>query len=73
MTSRYEHDICIIGGAGHVGLPLALAFAKAGQRVLIYDLNKQVMEQVRGGAMPFIEYDAEPLLVDALANNRLAF
>lgn len=73
MTSPYAHDICIVGGAGHVGLPLALAFAQAGQRVLIYDLNTKVMEQVRGGTMPFIEYDAEPLLASALGQELLAF
>jgi UDP-N-acetyl-D-mannosaminuronic acid dehydrogenase len=73
MSTSFDHDICIIGGAGHVGLPLALVFAEAGQRVLVYDLNTQVMEQVRGGVMPFIEYGAEPLLASALENNRLTF
>ena len=28
MTPTRDHDICIIGGAGHVGLPLALVFAR---------------------------------------------
>jgi UDP-N-acetyl-D-mannosaminuronic acid dehydrogenase len=48
-----DYDICIIGGAGHVGLPLALVFASAGQRVIIYDLNTAVLAQIaaaRGGA-----------------------
>lgn len=31
------------------------------------------MTQIAGGRMPFIEYDAEPLLVDALAAGRLTF
>ena len=73
MSTPYDHDLCIIGGAGHVGLPLALVFAEAGQRVMVYDLNTQVMEQVRGGTMPFIEYDAEPLLASALREGRLTF
>jgi UDP-N-acetyl-D-mannosaminuronic acid dehydrogenase len=73
MSTSFDHDICIIGGAGHVGLPLALVFAEAGQRVLVYDLNTQVMAQVRGGVMPFIEYGAEPLLASALAHDRLTF
>ena len=71
MTPHYDYDICIIGGAGHVGLPLALVFADAGQRVCIYDLNQAVMEQIRGGSMPFIEYGADPLLASALKANRL--
>ncbi len=73
MTAHHDHDICIIGGAGHVGLPLGLVFAAAKQRVIIYDLNAQVMEQIRGGTMPFIEYGAEPLLEAALRENRLTF
>ena len=72
MTPR-DVDICIIGGAGHVGLPLALVFAAAGQRVIIYDLNTPVMDQIRGGSMPFIEYGAEPLLEAALRDQRLLF
>ena len=73
MSVQRDHDICIIGGAGHVGLPLGLVFAEAGQRVLIYDLNTDVMNQVKGGTMPFIEYESEPLLERALKNNRLSF
>ena len=55
-------DIVIIGGAGHVGLPLGLAFADKGKRVLLYDINEQAIETIRRGGMPFIEYDAEPIL-----------
>jgi UDP-N-acetyl-D-mannosaminuronic acid dehydrogenase len=70
---QHDHDICVVGGAGHVGLPLALAFAAAGQRVMINDLNTEVMAQIAAGRMPFIEYGAEPLLADALAARRLTF
>jgi UDP-N-acetyl-D-mannosaminuronic acid dehydrogenase len=55
-------DVVIIGGAGHVGLPLGLAFADKGKRVLLYDINEPAMELIRRGEMPFIEYDAEPIL-----------
>ena len=66
-------DICIVGGAGHVGLPLALAFADAGQQVMIYDLNTAVMDRIKSGTLPFVEYEAEPLLARALKANRLHF
>jgi UDP-N-acetyl-D-mannosaminuronic acid dehydrogenase len=66
-------DVCIIGGAGHVGLPLALVLAQAGQRVLIHDLNRSALDTIRRGRMPFVEYDAEPLLAAALRDDRLAF
>ena len=70
MTPR-DVDICIIGGAGHVGLPLGLVFASAGQRVLIYDVNAAALERIATGAMPFTEYGSEPLLEAALRQSRL--
>src|ERR1700680_5041481 len=73
MAHQRNHDICIIGGAGHVGLPLALVFARAGQRVLVHDLNRAALETIKGGTMPFIEYGAEPLLASALRDDRLVF
>jgi UDP-N-acetyl-D-mannosaminuronic acid dehydrogenase len=36
---EFEHDVVIIGGCGHGGLPLAIAFADRGARVSIYDVN----------------------------------
>ncbi|HEY3044891.1 MAG TPA: nucleotide sugar dehydrogenase [Vicinamibacterales bacterium] len=68
---HYDQDVCVVGGAGHVGLPLALAFASAGQRVLIYDVNASAFDGIRAGVMPFIEYGAEPLLKQALQESRL--
>jgi UDP-N-acetyl-D-mannosaminuronic acid dehydrogenase len=73
MAPTRDHDICIIGGAGHVGLPLALVFARAGQRVLVYDVNQAALDTIKRGTMPFIEYGAEPLLAAALRDGRLAF
>ena len=58
----FQYDICIVGGCGHIGLPLGIAFAAEGKRVLLYDLNASAIETVRQGEMPFIEYDADPLL-----------
>ena len=72
MTER-DVDICIVGGAGHVGLPLALVFASVGQRVILYDLNAAALDTIAAGKMPFIEYGAEPLLEQALGEKRLLF
>jgi UDP-N-acetyl-D-mannosaminuronic acid dehydrogenase len=68
-----DADICIIGGAGHVGLPLAIVLANSGHRVRIYDVNEQALAQIRDGVMPFAEADAEPLLRKVLDENRLSF
>jgi UDP-N-acetyl-D-mannosaminuronic acid dehydrogenase len=66
-------DICIVGGAGHVGLPLGIVLASRGQRVLIFDLNKSALETISKGVMPFTEVGAEPLLKQVLAEGKLLF
>jgi UDP-N-acetyl-D-mannosaminuronic acid dehydrogenase len=66
-------DICVVGGAGHVGLPLSIVFATKNQRVLIYDLNEKSMDVIRSGRMPFMEEGAEPLLQEVLAKGLLNF
>jgi UDP-N-acetyl-D-mannosaminuronic acid dehydrogenase len=73
MAATRDYDICIVGGAGHVGLPLALVFARAGQRVMIYDVNQPALAAIQSGTMPFIEYDAEPLLASVLREGKLGF
>jgi UDP-N-acetyl-D-mannosaminuronic acid dehydrogenase len=70
---QHDQDVCVVGGAGHVGLPLALAFAAAGQRVVVYDLNAAGMALIKSGTMPFVEYGAEPLLKEALQRGLLLF
>ena len=69
---RFANDLCVVGGAGHVGLPFALVFTEAGLRAAIYDKNKSALEQISAGAVPFMEQGADPLLKKALAENRLA-
>ena len=72
-TTVENADITVIGGAGHVGVPLVLAFADAGLRVNVNDLNKDGLEALKAGRLPFIEHGAEPVLATALANQRLVF
>ena len=47
--------VAIVGGCGHVGLPLGLAFADAGLDVVLYDIDDAAIDQVRAGKMPFFE------------------
>ena len=62
MEQEFNNDITIIGGCGHVGLPLAIAFASKGLKVTIYDINEAAVEQVNSGIMPFIELGADEIL-----------
>src|SRR5215216_5465875 len=64
-------DVVVLGGAGHVGLPLSLAFAQAGLRVGIYDISQTALDRIAAGEMPFKEAGADELLVDLLPTGRL--
>lgn len=66
-------DVCIVGGAGHVGLPLGLVLASRGQRVCLLDRNEAALEQIRAGRMPFQEEGAQPLLERVLSEGMLSF
>lgn len=64
-------DICIVGGCGHVGLPLGLAFADQGKSVALYDLNKDSIKKVNQGIVPFMENGAEAILKKVLKSKSL--
>jgi UDP-N-acetyl-D-mannosaminuronic acid dehydrogenase len=61
-----EYDLCVVGGFGHVGLPLSIAFADKGLKVCALDINKEVYDAISSGRMPFKEEGAEELLRSAL-------
>ncbi len=52
-------DVVIVGGCGHVGLPLALSLAETGYRVGIDDIDAAKIDRVRAGDVPFRENGAE--------------
>ena len=68
---NYEFDAAIVGGLGHVGLPLGIVFADKGLKVCLCDIDKKKAELVKEGKMPFIEYGAEPILKKVLQNGNL--
>jgi UDP-N-acetyl-D-mannosaminuronic acid dehydrogenase len=61
-------DIAIIGGCGHVGLPLGLAFARTGKRVVALDADASRVDAVSKGSMPFVDKGADDLLSKVLAD-----
>jgi UDP-N-acetyl-D-mannosaminuronic acid dehydrogenase len=64
-------DVCVLGGCGHVGLPLSIAFALKGKQVAIFDIDRRASEKLQSGKMPFMEEDGAEGLRDALASGRL--
>jgi UDP-N-acetyl-D-mannosaminuronic acid dehydrogenase len=67
----FDLDVTVVGGCGHVGLPLAIALASRGLRVGIYDINQDAVDLVSQGVLPFQEEGAQEPLEKALANDHL--
>ena len=64
-------DVVVLGGGGHVGLPLSLAFAKAGLRVGIVDIAEATLARISRGEMPFLESGADELLAELIPSGRI--
>ncbi|MFZ4819884.1 MAG: nucleotide sugar dehydrogenase, partial [Limisphaerales bacterium] len=55
-------SVVVVGGCGHVGLPLAISLADSGVRALALDIDSVAVDRVNSGTMPFFEEGAEPVL-----------
>jgi UDP-N-acetyl-D-mannosaminuronic acid dehydrogenase len=71
VATEPNKRICIVGGAGHVGLPLALLLADEGFTVDVLDTNAEALRTIKAGRMPFTENGAEDLLKRLLPTGRL--
>ena len=71
MNGNTKYDLCIIGGAGHVGLPLGVVFANAGVRTVLFDINKESLAKIQSGKFPFKEEGGDKALQSALQKNTL--
>lgn len=60
--------VVIVGGGGHVGLPLALVLADSGFLVVSLDISKNVVEAINSGVMPFMEEGGQQLLRKTLGD-----
>jgi UDP-N-acetyl-D-mannosaminuronic acid dehydrogenase len=65
-------DVVVVGGCGHVGLPLSLVLAESGLRVAALDVDHAVVDAVSAGKMPFEEPGATTLLERVLASGAFA-
>ena len=73
MTKEKHYDVAVVGGAGHVGLPLALSFADQGLNVLVNDINQAAMDSIAEGTVPFFEEGAEEMLARVLKAGTISF
>jgi UDP-N-acetyl-D-mannosaminuronic acid dehydrogenase len=61
----------MIGGGGHVGLPMGIILANAGFSVTLIDKNKNRLDTIENGELPFNEPGGGQLLEDVLSKGRL--
>ena len=59
--------IIIVGGCGHVGLPLGVKFALAGADTRLLDIDEKAIAKVNGGEFPFLERGGDEQLQSAIS------
>jgi UDP-N-acetyl-D-mannosaminuronic acid dehydrogenase len=67
----FDLDVAVVGGGGHVGLPLSMLFADTGLSTAIIDTDARRVDQIRSAVMPFVEEDAPEMLKRTIANGKL--
>lgn len=67
----FTHDVVVIGGCGHVGLPLAIVLADRGASVLVFDISAAAVDRVNEGLLPFDEPGAAEKLKAVVTSGAL--
>lgn len=68
----WKRDVVIVGGCGHVGLPLGLAFADRGLSVDLYDIDSNAVRSVNRGVLPANEPGAQEVLDRVIGTSLVA-
>ena len=63
-------EVVVVGGCGHVGLPLAVALANEGNLVSSLDIDESKVALVNSGKFPFLENGGEELLIKVLSERK---
>jgi UDP-N-acetyl-D-mannosaminuronic acid dehydrogenase len=71
VTEPFDRDVVVVGGCGHVGLPLGIALGQCGLRVTLYDTNQAAVDMVNDGRLPFDEDGAAQPLATLRATSQL--
>ncbi len=67
----FARDVVVVGGCGHVGLPLAIALAERDASVTIFDVSVEAVAAVNDGRMLFDEPNAGPALIKVVESGSL--
>ena len=68
MPETKKKKVVVVGGCGHVGLPLSIVLAHY-HEVDIYDIDERAVQTVRSGNVPFRELGAEEELAEVLGKS----
>ena len=68
-----KDNISIIGGCGHVGLPLALKFAEKNFTTYAIDINSDAINRLNHGKLPYKETGGQKLLKKVLKKKKKLF
>ncbi len=71
MSQVCDFKVAIIGGCGHVGLPLGVKFALAGADTNLVDIDRTGVDKVNQGIFPHLELGGSEQLTKALARKLL--
>ena len=66
-------NICVVGGAGYVGLITSMGLAEIGHQVFSVDVDRGRLEQLKRGKSPIYEEGIESVLKINLESGRLIF
>ena len=67
----FSLDVVVVGGCGHVGLPLGIGFADRGLKTVVYDINSASVAMVNRAELPFDEPGAAPVIERVIASGML--
>ncbi|HMO17198.1 MAG TPA: nucleotide sugar dehydrogenase [Oligoflexia bacterium] len=59
-------EIVVVGGCGHVGLPLGVKLSEAGFKTSLVDIDQKAIDKVNSGQFPFLERGGDEQLQFAI-------
>ena len=65
-NKNFSKQVSVVGGGGHIGLPLSCLIQNNGYEVLIVDNNIKAIKAIKKGQTPFYEKGLEKNLKNAL-------
>lgn len=71
FEQRGNYTVTVVG-CGRMGLPTACLFADVGFRVICFDINPNVVDQISKGVSPFLEPGLNNLIKKNLSEGRLS-